>query len=52
MNEAMKKELLLLKRKKLTEQLLSVRKKTPRLTTEEIVKILNEYRKGQECPMS
>jgi hypothetical protein len=45
-NEALKKELLLLKRKKLTEQLLSVREKTPSLTTEEIVKTLNEYRRG------
>ncbi|MEQ8192145.1 MAG: hypothetical protein ABRQ39_29545 [Candidatus Eremiobacterota bacterium] len=45
-NEAIKKELLLLKRKKLTEQLLSVREKTPSLTTEEIVTTLNEYRRG------
>ncbi len=51
MNEAMKKELMLLKRKKLTEKLLSVREKTPRLTTEEIVKTLNKYRKGQAYPI-
>ena len=44
-NEALKKELLRIKRKKLTERLLSLRSKGPRITMEEIFKTLRENRR-------
>lgn len=43
-NEAIKKELLRLKRKKLTERLLLLRSQGPRIPTEEILKALKENR--------
>jgi len=44
-NEAIKKELLRLKRKKLTERLLSLRSQGPRVPIEEILKALKENRR-------
>lgn len=44
-NEAIKKELLRIKRKILTERLLSLRSKGPRITMEEIFKTLRENRR-------
>jgi len=44
-NEAIKKELLRLKRKKLTERLLLLRSQGPRIPIEEILKALKENRR-------
>lgn len=46
-NEALRKELNLLKRKRLTERLLLLKAKSPLLSTEEIVTALREERKRQ-----
>ncbi|MBM4306013.1 MAG: hypothetical protein FJ115_03400 [Deltaproteobacteria bacterium] len=44
-NEAIMKELMSLKRQKLTEKLLAVKQKSPALSTEEIVAALKEDRR-------
>jgi hypothetical protein len=44
-NEAIMKELLAIRRQKLTQRLLALREKSPSLTTEEIVSILKEDRR-------
>lgn len=44
-NEAIMKELMAIKRQKLTEKLLAVKQKSPSLSTEEIVAVLKEDRR-------
>lgn len=44
-NEAIMKELMSLKRQKLTERLLAIKQKSPSLSTEEIVAALKEDRR-------
>jgi hypothetical protein len=44
-NEAIMKELMALKRQKLTEKLIAIKQKSPSLSTDEIVAALKEYRR-------
>jgi hypothetical protein len=44
-NEAIMKELMVIRRQKLTEKLLAIRQKSPSLSTEEIVATLKEDRR-------
>ena len=44
-NEAIMKELMAIRRQKLTQRLLAIREKSPTLSTEEIVSVLKEDRK-------
>jgi len=44
-NEAIMKELMALKRQRLTERLLAIKQKSPSLSTDEIVAVLKEDRR-------
>jgi len=46
-NEALRKELNLIKRERLTEKLLSIRAKSPSLSTDDIIGIVRENRARQ-----